>query len=136
TTGSDVGFEVTTPIAKLTADYELIVVPADSPYKTLSDLLDAMKKDPASVPVAGGAAGSADQIFLAQLATEVGIDPTKLNYVAYSGGGEAVTALLGGQMAAGVSGVSEFSEQVKAGKLRALAVSSDKPLSILPDAPS
>lgn len=136
TTGSDTKMSDLTPIARLMGEYEAIVVPVDSKYNTLKQLVDDIKADPQSVPIAGGAAGSADQLFLGLLAEEVGIDPTDLNYVPFSGGGEALTSILGGKVSAGVSGTGEFSEQVKAGKIRVLAVSSDKKVSSLPDAPT
>jgi putative tricarboxylic transport membrane protein len=112
-----------TPIARLTSEQEAIVVPANSPYKTLQDFVAAWKTDPGKLAIAGGSAGGTDQILAGLVAQAAGIDPKKVNYIAYSGGGEALAAILGGKVAAGISGVSEFTDQVKAGKMRALAVS-------------
>ena len=112
-----------TPIARLTSEQEAIVVPADSPYQTLADFVAAWKTDPGKLAIAGGSAGGTDQILAGLVAQEAGIDPKKVNYIAYSGGGEALAAILGGKVAAGISGVSEFTDQVAAGKMRALAVS-------------
>ncbi len=112
-----------TPIARLTSEQEAIVVPADSPYKTLEDFVAAWKTDPGKLAIAGGSAGGTDQILAGLVAQAGGIDPKKVNYIAYSGGGEALAAILGGKVAAGISGVSEFTDQVEAGKMRALAVS-------------
>ena len=112
-----------TPIARLTSEQEAIVVPASSPYKTLADFVAAWKTDPGKLAIAGGSAGGTDQILAGLVAQAAGIDPKKVNYIAYSGGGEALAAILGGKVAAGISGVSEFTEQVAAGKMRALAVS-------------
>jgi putative tricarboxylic transport membrane protein len=112
-----------TPIARLTSEQEAVVVPASSPYKTLADFVAAWKTDPGKLAIAGGSAGGTDQILAGLLAQKAGIDPKKVNYVAFSGGGEALAAILGGKVAAGISGASEFTDQVKAGKLRALAVS-------------
>lgn len=112
-----------TPIARLTSEQEAIVVPADSPYKTLQEFVTAWKVDPGKLAIAGGSAGGTDQILAGLVAQAAGIDPKKVNYIAYSGGGEALAAILGGKVAAGISGVSEFTDQVKAGKMRALAVS-------------
>ena len=112
-----------TPIARLTSEQEAVVVPADSPYKTLADLAADWKRDPGAVSIAGGSAGGTDQILAGLLAQAAGIDPKKVNYIAFSGGGEALASVLGGKVSAGISGVSEFTEQVAAGKLRALAVS-------------
>ena len=121
-----------TPIARLTTEQEAVVVPADSPYRTLGDLAAAWRADPGSVAIAGGSAGGTDQIFAGLLAEAAGIDPKKVNYIAFSGGGEALAAILGGKVAAGISGVSEFTDQVSAGKLRALAVSGDTPVEDFP----
>jgi putative tricarboxylic transport membrane protein len=112
-----------TPIARLTSEQEAVVVPADSPFQTMGDFVAAWKKDPGSLAIAGGSAGGTDQILAGLLAQAAGIDPKKVNYIAFSGGGEALAAILGGKVAAGISGVSEFTDQVASGKMRALAVS-------------
>jgi putative tricarboxylic transport membrane protein len=125
TNGSPVSLKDVTPIARLTGDTEAIVVPASSDIMTINDLVEKMKADPGSVSWAGGSAGGADHILVGLLAKSAGVDPTKINYVAYSGGGEALAAILGNQVTAGVSSIGEFSEQVKAGTMRLLAVSSD-----------
>jgi putative tricarboxylic transport membrane protein len=116
----------TTPVARLTGEFEVIVVPGDSKLKSMKDLVDMLKADPGKVSWAGGSAGGTDHILAGMIAKAVGVDPRKVNYVAYSGGGPAQAALLGGHVTAGISGWGEFSEQVKAGKLRALAISADK----------
>jgi putative tricarboxylic transport membrane protein len=128
TNKSPVGLDQTTPIARLTAEYEAIVVPTDSPIKTAKDLAAAIKADPAKVTWAGGSAGGVDHIAAALFAKAAGADATKINYVPFSGGGEALAAILGGKVTAGISGYGEFESQIKAGKLRALAVSSGKRL--------
>ena len=115
-----------TPIARLTSEQEALVVPANSPYKTLSEFVAAWAQDPGKLAIAGGSAGGTDQILAGLLAQKAGIDPKKVNYIAFSGGGEALTAILGNKVAAGISGVSEFTEQVSSGKMRALAVSGDE----------
>ena len=120
---SPVNLSQVTPIARLTSEWEVIVVPAQSPLKTLDDLLKAFKANPGKVSWGGGSAGGTDHILIGMIAKAVGVDPAKVNYVAFKGGGEAVAAILGGHVTAGVSGVGEFAEQVKAGKMRALAVS-------------
>jgi putative tricarboxylic transport membrane protein len=101
-------------------------VPAASPFKTPKDFADALKADPTKVPVAGGSAGGSDHILLGMIAKAIGVAPSKVSYVAFAGGGPATAALLGNQVAAGISGIGEFAEQVKAGKLRLLAISADK----------
>ena len=101
-------------------------VPAASPFKDAKDFAAALKADPAKVPIAGGSAGGTDHILAGLIAKSVGVPATKVGYVAFSGGGQALAALLGNQVAAGISGYAEFAEQIKAGKLRLLAMSSDK----------
>ncbi|HXV24457.1 MAG TPA: tripartite tricarboxylate transporter substrate-binding protein [Alphaproteobacteria bacterium] len=132
TNNSPVSLAETTPVARLTGEYEIIVVPADSKLQTLSDLIAAMKADPGAVAWAGGSAGGTDHILVGLIAQAAGIDPTKINYVPFSGGGEALAALLGSHVAAGVSGIGEFIGQVEAGKLRALAVSGPEAISGIP----
>jgi putative tricarboxylic transport membrane protein len=133
---SPVNLDSTTPLARLTTDYELIVVPADSPVASLPDLVGRMKQDLRSVSFAGGSAGGAEQILAGLVAGAIGADPAKVNYVAHSGGGEALTTLLSGRATAGVSGVSELVPQIKAGTVRPLAVSSTERLPGLPDVPT
>jgi putative tricarboxylic transport membrane protein len=123
-----VSLDQVTPIARLTGDPLVIVVPANSPHKTVQDLAAAAKADPAKVTWAGGSAGGADHILAALFTKAAGSDPAKVNYVAFSGGGEALAAMLGGKVTAGVSGYGEFESQIKAGKLRPLALSSGKRL--------
>lgn len=128
TNGTEVTLEDLTPIARLLGDSEMIVVPKDSEFKTLDELFAAVKANPKSVAIAGGSAGSADQIFIGLLAEKYGVDPVTVNYVPFSGGGEATTALLGNKVQAGVAGVGEFVQQVEAGNLTGLVVSSATPV--------
>src|SRR3712207_1135108 len=128
TNKSPVSLEQVTPIARLTGDPLVIVVPASSPHQTVQDLATAAKADPAKVTWAGGSAGGADHILAALFTKAAGSDPAKVNYVAFSGGGEALAAMLGGKVTAGISGYGEFESQIKAGKLRALAISSGQRL--------
>jgi len=128
TNGTEVTLDDLTPIARLIGDNEMIVVPQGSPYTDLDSLMEAIKADPASVPIAGGSAGSADHLFIGLLAQAYDIDPAAVNYVPYSGGGEAAVALLGGDVAAGVAGVGEFLEQVKAGELTGIVTSTSTPV--------
>ena len=123
TNASPVTLEQTTPISSLTAEFEVIVVPADSEYQTLDDLIAAFKADPTAISWGGGSAGGTDHILVGLIAQAAGVDPTQINYVPFSGGGEALAAILGGQVSAGVSGVGEWIDQIESGELRALAVS-------------
>ena len=129
---SPVNLSQVTPIARLTSEWEVIVVPANSPHKTMADLVKALKENPGKVSWGGGSAGGTDHILVGLIAKEVGVDPAKMNYVPFKGGGEAIAAILGGHVTAGVSGLGEFAEQVKAGKMRALAQSSPKKLEGIP----
>jgi putative tricarboxylic transport membrane protein len=115
-----------TPLATLTAEQEVIVVPKDSKYETLADLMEAVKKDPKSVNWGGGSTGGTDHILVGLLAQAAGAETktvAKEKYNGYSGGGESVAALLSGDLDVGVSGISEYAELVAKGDLRALAVS-------------
>ena len=125
---SPVNLSQVTPIARLTSEWEVIVVPANSPHKTMADLVKAFKENPGKVSWGGGSAGGTDHILIGLIAKDVGVDPAKINYVAFKGGGEAIAAILGGHVTAGVSGLGEFAEQIKSGKMRALAQSSPKKL--------
>jgi len=121
---SPVNLDQVTPLARLTSDPLVIVVPANSPIKSIKDLAAASKADPAKVTWAGGSAGGADHILAALFTKAAGADPAKVNYIAFSGGGEALAAMLGAKVTAGVSGYGEFESMIKEGKLRALALSS------------
>lgn len=135
TNDAPVDLSQVTPIASLTAEWEAIVVKADSPYATLADLVAAFKADPKSISWGGGSAGGTDNILVGLLAKEAGVDPAGINYIAHSGGGEAIDAILSGAVSAGVSGVSEFTDQVAAGTMRYLAISADAPVDGI-DAPT
>ena len=124
TNKSPVSLDQVTPIARLTAEALVIVVPANSPIKDAKGLADAIKTDIAKVTFAGGSAGGVDHILAALLAGTVGADGAKVNYVPFSGGGEALAAIMGGRVTAGISGWGEFEGQIKAGTLRAIAVTS------------
>nr|WP_245293334.1 tripartite tricarboxylate transporter substrate-binding protein [Mongoliimonas terrestris] len=123
---SPVNLSMVTPIARLIGETEVIVVPKESPFQTLQDLVAALKADTAAVTWAGGSAGGTDHITAGLVAKAVGADVTKLAYVAYSGGGEAQAAILGNQVSCGISGWGEFSEQVAAGAIRALGISAEE----------
>ncbi len=113
-----------TPIARLTADTMIVVVPANSPIQSMKDLTEKLKANPGSVSWGGGSKGSVDHILAGLIAKDVGVDPSKVNYIPFAGGGEAKAAVLGGQVTVGLAGVSEFLADVEAGKMRALGVSS------------
>ncbi|SFA41693.1 putative tricarboxylic transport membrane protein [Rhodococcoides kroppenstedtii] len=126
--GSDVDLGDVTPIARLADDYDVVVVPADSPIWTLDDLMTAWRTDPQHFAFGGGSLGSVDQMIVSRMARENGMDPNAVNYIAYSGGGELATSLLSGTIKASVSGYEDFVDQIEAGNLRALAVSAPAPV--------
>jgi putative tricarboxylic transport membrane protein len=127
-----VNLSMVTPVARLTGEYEMIVVPAKSPHKTMGDLVQTFKANPGGVSWGGGSAGGTDHILVGLIAKAAGVDPAKINYVPFKGGGEAIAAIVGGHVTAGVSGIGEFAEHVKGGRMRALAVSSASPIDNVP----
>jgi putative tricarboxylic transport membrane protein len=135
---SPVALSGMTPIARLAEDFEVIVVPADSPFQTLGELLDAWRADPAAMPIGGGSAGGIDHMVAAQLAREAGIDPAQIRYAAYAGGGELTINLLStapGTPDVGISGYNDFRDMIAEGRLRTLMVVAPERLQGL-DAPT
>ncbi|MGY1718688.1 Bug family tripartite tricarboxylate transporter substrate binding protein [Blastococcus sp. SYSU DS0552] len=124
-----------TPIARLTTEDEIIVVPAASPYQSVDDLVEDVRTEGRGVSIAGGSAGGTDHIAAGLLFQAADLPIEDLNYVAFSGGGESLAALLGGQVDAGISGVGEYAQQIEAGELRALAVTGAEPVEGI-DAPT
>ncbi len=131
-------YKTLTPLAKLITDYQIFLVKADSPYKTIGDLMAALKKDPTALKFAGGSSpGSMDHLAFCKAAKVAGVDATKVVYVPFSGGGEAITALLGGNVAFVSTGIGEALAQIEAGTVRALAVSSaERRTGVLKDVPT
>lgn len=124
----------TTPLARLTSESMALVVPANSEYKNLQEFLTGWKQNSKNTVVTGGVVADVDHILAGLIADEVGIDPKMVNFLPnQGGGGESVAKLLSGEAKAGISGVSEYAEQVKAGNLRALAVSGDRRSKLMPD---
>lgn len=140
TNASNVRLEDTTPIARLTDEPLVVVVPEASKYKTLEDLVEDVVDKGQEVTVTGGSAGGADHILAGLLLEAAGVKgadiPSKLNYTPNSGGGEAVSLLVGDKVAAGISGVGEFLQYIEDGSMRALAVSSAQPVDALPEVPT
>jgi putative tricarboxylic transport membrane protein len=116
------------PIARITGEYEVLTVPAASPFRTLDDLIRAFKERPESISWGGGSAGGSDQILAGLIADAVGVAPRRVNYIAFSGGGESLSAILGGQVSVGINGLAEFAPQIEAGTVRVLAISSGERL--------
>ncbi len=132
--------EDTTPIARLTEEALVVVVPAESKYDTLEDLVEDIVENGQDVSVTGGSAGGADHILAGLMLEEAGLSGSdiaeSLNYIPNSGGGEAVSLILGNNASAGISGIGEFVEHIEAGTMKALAVSSAEPADLLPDVPT
>ncbi|MDB5602550.1 MAG: C4-dicarboxylate transporter substrate-binding protein [Xanthobacteraceae bacterium] len=123
---SPVTLDHVTPIARLTEETQVIVVPANSPIKDAKDLAAAVKADVAKVTFAGGSAGGTDHIVAALFVGQAGVEAAKVNYIPFSGGGESIAAILGGKVTAGISGYGEYESQITAGKLRAIGVTAPR----------
>jgi putative tricarboxylic transport membrane protein len=126
--GTGATLDDTTLIARLADDYNVLVVPADSPYNTIDELVEGWAADPGGHAIAGGSLGSIDHLLSGLLGREIGIDPQDVNYIAYSGGGEVLTSLLSNTAAAGISGFTDFRDQIEAGTVRALGISAAEPI--------
>ena len=124
TNDSPVTLEEVTPLVRLMGEYEVIVAPTQSPFQTIDDMVAAMRSDLGSVAIAGGSAGGVEQVLAGLVAQAIDADPSAVNYIPHSGGGEALATILSGRVQAGISGIGEIREQIDAGTVRALAVSS------------
>ena len=125
-----------TPIARLMGESEVIVAPKNSPYTSIKDVIDALKKDVKAVKFAGGSAGGVDHELAALLVKAAGGDVKTLSYVPFAGGGEAAAAIIGGQVQVGISGFGEFKGHIESGNMKALAVSADQPLQAAKNIPT
>ncbi|MGP4079957.1 tripartite tricarboxylate transporter substrate binding protein [Pseudalkalibacillus sp. R45] len=134
---SDLSYKDFTPIATLATEWQSLAVPPNSKYESASELMEQLKKDPNSIKIGvGPGLGNDDHLSIVQAATEYGIDPAELDFLVYEGGGDVVTALLGGHVDAVTTSLSEVKDQHLAGKLKILAVSSEKRLEDLDDVPT
>src|SRR6478735_7371500 len=88
----------------------------------MGDLVRAFKENPGKVSFGAGSAGSTEHLLIGLIAKAVGVDPGKINYIAF----------IGGHVAAGASGLGEFQEHIRSGKMRALAVSAPQPMEGIP----
>jgi putative tricarboxylic transport membrane protein len=121
---SSVSLDDVTPIARLTAEAGVVVVPAASSIQNINDLVAALKKDPVKISWAGGLAGGIDHVAAALIAKAAGVDMTKLNYIPFVGTGEVAAAVVNNQVTAGISNYGELGESITAGKLRVLGITS------------
>lgn len=111
-----------TPIARLFYEYNVFAVPPSSPIRTMKDVVDMLKRDPSSVKWGGGSRGSVDQISIARIARIAGVNPLRINYLPFQGGGEVSAAIAGGHVTIGTSGWNELAPLIRSGKLRAIAI--------------
>lgn len=124
------------PVARLTAEYLVLAVKADSPYQTLDDFVADFKKNPGATPVGGGSAGGVDHIALALLAQSAGVPVPSLNYIPQAGGADTVIGIVNGTLKAGISGISEFQQFAGDGRIRILAVTTAERMKGLDDVPT
>jgi putative tricarboxylic transport membrane protein len=120
---SPITFADVTPIALLATEYEVVIVRSDSPYRTMADLIRAFRERPESLTWAGGQAGGVEQMAAWRIAAAVGIEPARVNFIPFAGGGEMMPALLGGQVSVGINYVVASKPYIEAGTVRALGVS-------------
>jgi putative tricarboxylic transport membrane protein len=128
TNRTPVSLRDTIPVARMTEEAGVIIVPGNSDIRDIAGLLAALRADPRAVSVAGGSAGGTDHIILGLMLRALGRQAREASFVAFPGGGPAQAAILGGQVRAGISGWSEFSEQIRAGRVRALATTGENRL--------
>jgi putative tricarboxylic transport membrane protein len=131
TNGSKLTITTAKAVAGVMREAEALVVPTGSKYRSINDLLADIKANPKAVAIGGGNYGGVDHVTIATLAATVGVKATDLNYIPYSGGGSLTPDVIGGRVAVGIAGTSEFSSYVAAGKMRVLAITSPKPLSVI-----
>ena len=117
-----------TPIARLTGEYEILVVATDSKLQTMADLVAMYKANPGSVSWGGGLAGGVDQLTAGMIVQAIGGELGKFNYVAFNSGGEVLAQTMGRHLTVGLGGYNEYAAQVASGKLRALAITAPKRL--------
>jgi putative tricarboxylic transport membrane protein len=124
------------PVARLTAEYLVLAVKADSPHKTLGDFVAALKSDPGATAVGGGSAGGVDHIALALLAQSAGVSVPSLNYIPQAGGADTVIGIVNGTLKAGISGISEFQQFAQEGRIRILGITTAERMKGLDDVPT
>ncbi|MYN13101.1 tripartite tricarboxylate transporter substrate binding protein [Pusillimonas sp. TS35] len=124
------------PVARLTAEYLVLAVKADAPYKTLGEFVSALKQNPGATAVGGGSAGGVDHIALALLAKSAGVPVPSLNYIPQAGGADTVIGIVNGTLKAGISGVSEFQQFAKDGRIRILGITTAERMKALADVPT
>ena len=125
TNRSPIGISNVTPIARMTQEVGVIVVPGQSDIQNIAGLLAAFRANPGGTSVGGGSAGGTDHITLGLILKAIGRNAREASYVAFAGGGPAQAAILGAQVRAGISGYSEFAEQIRSGRMRALATTGE-----------
>jgi len=126
TLGTPYSYKDMTPIAKVFSEYQMMVVRTESPIRSLKDVEAALHKDPGGLSIGGASLGNADHIAASLFAKAIGVDPTQLRYIPYSGG-ESNPAIMGGHVDVGMGGL-DLIPHVEAGRMRVLALTSPKRL--------
>ena len=119
-----VGLDQVRPLARLTNEYNVFVLPPNSPFKGMGEVLRQFKNDPGSIKWGGGSRGSTEHIAVHMIAKAMGVPPQRINYVPFRGGGEAAAAVMAGYLTVGGSGFSEFLPHITQRRMRAVAVTS------------
>lgn len=119
-----VGLDQVRPLARLTNEFNVFVLPPSSPFKNMAEVLRQFKNDPGSIKWGGGSRGSTEHIAVHMIAKAMGVAPQRINYVPFRGGGEAAAAVMAGYLTVGGSGFSEFLPHIAQGRMRAVAVTS------------
>ena len=123
-----VGLSKVRPIARLTNEYNVFVLPPQSPFASMREVLVAFRNDPRSIKWGGGSRGSTEHVAVHMLARALGVDARRINYVPFRGGGEAAAALMAGYLSVGGSGLSEFLPHITSKRMRAVALTSPERL--------
>lgn len=129
-----IGLENYTPIALFAIDPQTIMVPADSPYRNVKELVEAMRKDPGAFTAATTSATGTGRLVLHLM--ERAVPGLKIRFVTFKGGSDAVTSVAGGHTQFTTENLSEGMGMVEAKKLRVLAVTTDRRLPQIPDVPT
>lgn len=124
TGGPPVSLAQVRPIARLTNEYNVFVLPPGSPFADMAEVLKQFRNDPRSIKWGGGSRGSTEHIAIHMLAKAMGVAPNRINYVPFRGGGEAAAAVMAGYVTVGGSGFSEFLPHITSGRMRAVSVTS------------
>ncbi|MGL4176172.1 MAG: Bug family tripartite tricarboxylate transporter substrate binding protein [Dermatophilaceae bacterium] len=136
TTGSEATMNDTTPLARLASEWNVVVTPANSSFRSVTDLVDRLRDDPKKVRMVGGSAGGVDHVLAGQLAAATNVDPQDVNYTGFPGAAQSIPQLLGGKVDIGLSAIGQYLSAIEDGKLRALAVAAPERVQTLANVPT